>query len=134
MPRRGDILLALGLSALGVFGLVAEPISERSGVTRAWDALGVALVLVMCLPLVFRRRHPIGVLVVSGAALLVGGSLGYAIGLGQVGTVVALASASYFTNRAVSIRIAAFVGGSLTLAVIASMPSESHTSLAGAIG
>jgi signal transduction histidine kinase len=133
MPRRGDILLALGLSALGVFGLVAEPVSSSSGVTRAWDALGVALVLVMCLPLTFRRRHPVAVLVVSAAALLVAGSRGYAIGLGQVGTVVALASAAYFTNRAVTVRIAAFVTGILTVAVIVSIPSQTDASVAGAI-
>src|SRR5690349_4186357 len=133
MPRRADILLALGLAALGVFGLLAERVSESAGVSREWDALGVGLVSVMTLPLAFRRRWPIPVLVVSGAALLVAGSLGYGIQLAQIGTVVALASAAYYTNRAVTLRIGAVVAGILTFLVVASIPTQTDASVAGAI-
>src|SRR5262245_41362385 len=132
MPRRSDILLALGMAALGIVGLFGSHVSRHAGVTRAWDALGIALVLVITLPLAYRRRFPISVLVVSGAALLVAGSLGYAIGLGQVGTVVAIASAAYFTNRAVSVRIAIVVGVLLTVTVIAAIPSATDESFASA--
>jgi signal transduction histidine kinase len=133
MPRRGDILIALGLAALGVFGLLAERVSESAGVTRTWDALGIGLVLVMTLPLAFRRRWPIAVLFVSGAALLVAGSLGYGIQLAQIGTVVALASAAYFTNRAVTLRIGAVVAVILTFLVVAAIPTQTDASVAGAI-
>jgi signal transduction histidine kinase len=133
MPRRGDILLALGLVVLGVFGLIAEDISESAGVSREWDGLGIALVVAMTLPVAFRRRHPVGVLVVSGAALLVAGSLGYGIQLAQIGTVVALASAAYFTNRTVTLRIGAVVAGILTFLVVASIPTQTDASIAGAV-
>jgi signal transduction histidine kinase len=133
MPRRGDILLALGLAAVGVFGLIAERISESAGVSREWDALGIALVLVMTLPLALRRRWPVLVLLVSGAGLLVAGSLGYGIQLAQIGTVVALASAAYFTNRAVTLRIGAVVAAILTFLVVAAIPTQTDASVAGAI-
>jgi signal transduction histidine kinase len=133
MPRRSDVLLAVALAALGVGGLLGEHVEPARGVTRQWDAVGIALALAMTLPLALRRRHPIVVLVVSGVALLIAANQGYGIGLAQVGTVVALASAAYFTSRAVAIRIAAVVAGVLTVSVIAAIPSDTDVSVSAAV-
>ena len=113
--------------------MVGEHVSPGTEVTRKADALGIALALAMTLPLAFRRRYPIGVLVVTGVALLAGASAGYAVGVAQVGTVVAIASAAYFTNRAITLRIGAVVAGVLTVTIIAAIPSESDVSLASVI-
>ena len=134
MPTRGDILLALALAAIGVVALIGEPVAPAAGVTREWDALGIVLALAMTLPLVLRRRFPIGVVAVSGVALVAGASLGYGVGLAQIGTAVALASAAYFTSRAVTLCLGAVVAGVLVLSVIAAIPQETDVSVSVVVG
>jgi signal transduction histidine kinase len=133
MPRRSDVLLALALAAVGVGGLIGEHLDPSAGITREWDALGIALALVMTLPVAFRRRYPIGVLVVSGVALLVAADRGYGIGLAQLGTVAALASAAYFTNRRVTIRIAVIVAGVLTVTILSAIPTDTDVSVSESV-
>jgi signal transduction histidine kinase len=134
MPRRSDILIALAAAAVGVLGLIGAHISPDKGITREWDALGIAFALAMTLPLVVRRRFPIAVAVVTGGSLLVAASLGYGVEYAQIGVVVALASASYFTDRATTLRIGAVVAGVLAVAVLASIPDSSQSSVTGLVG
>jgi signal transduction histidine kinase len=133
MPRRSDILIALGVAAIGVIGLLGQRVSPADGVTRGWDALGIVLALGMTLPLALRRRHPIAVVAATGGSLVIAVSLGYGVELAQVGIVVGLASAAYFTDRAVTLRLGAVVAGCLTVLVIAAIPSESDVSVASSI-
>src|SRR2546423_10227007 len=111
MPTRGDVVLALALAAVGVVTLIGEHVEPAAGVTQKWDAVGVALALAITLPVALRRRFPIGVLVVSGAALIAAVNRGYGVSIAQGGTVVALASAAYFTTPELAIRIGATVAG-----------------------
>src|SRR5689334_14865784 len=134
MPPRGDILLALVLAAVGVLALLGEPVDPVAGITQEADAFGVALALVITLPVAFRRRFPVGVLVLSGMALIVAVNRGYGVSIAQAGTVVALASAAYFTSRDAAIRIGATVAGVLTASVILALPDEAHVSAGLAVG
>src|SRR5688500_13273715 len=113
MPPRGDIAIAVGLAALGVLGLLTESLAPATRVTREWDAGGVALVLGMTLPVAFRRRFPIAVVVVTVLAGLVASSLGYGAGLAQIALLTAVASAAYYTSRAVTIRMFAVLAALL---------------------
>jgi hypothetical protein len=96
MPPREDIAIAIGLAGLAIVGLVTEPLAPATGVTREWDAVGIALVLVMTLPLAFRRRFPIGVVVVTVLAGLVASSRGYGAGLANIALLTGVASAAYY--------------------------------------
>jgi signal transduction histidine kinase len=129
MPPRVDIAIAAGLAALAIVGLVTEPLAPETGVTREWDELGVALVLVMTLPLAFRRRFPIGVVVVTVLAGLVASSLGYGAGLAQIALLTAVASAAYYTSRKVTIRMFAVLAGLLLVSTAAAIPDETEVSL-----
>ena len=129
MPPRVDIAIAAGLAALAIVGLVSEPLAPETGVTREWDALGVVLVLVMTLPLAFRARYPIGVVVITVFAGLVASSLGYGAGLAQIALLTAVASAAYYTNRKVTIRMFAVLAGLLLLGTATAIPDETEVSL-----
>jgi signal transduction histidine kinase len=129
MPPRVDIAVAAGLAALAIVGLVTEPLAPETGVTREWDMLSVALVLVMTLPLALRRRYPIGVVLVTVLAGLVASSLGYGTGLAQIALLTAVASAAYYTNRKVTIRMFVVLAGLLLVWIAAAIPDETEVSL-----
>jgi signal transduction histidine kinase len=134
MVRRSDIALALALAVLGVAGLVSEPLVPETGVTREWDALGVALALGMTLPVALRRRWPVVVAAVTLLATLATTSLGYGAGLAQLGLLVAIASAAYFTSRAVTVRLGAVIAGLVVVTLLSAVPAEASVSLGAVVG
>jgi signal transduction histidine kinase len=86
------------------------------------------------LPVAVRRRFPVGALAVSGAALLVAVNRGYGVSVAQAATVVALASAAYFTSRAVAIRLAAIVAVILAASVAFVLPDEADVTVGVVVG
>jgi signal transduction histidine kinase len=134
MPTRGDVLLALVLGVVGVVTLMGEHLDPTAGITRDWDALAVALALAMTLPVALRRRFPVGVLAVTGLALLVAVNRGYGVSIAQAGVVVALASAAYFTSRDVAIRVGAVVAGVLVGTLILALPDQAEVSTGFVLG
>jgi signal transduction histidine kinase len=124
MPQRDDIALALGLAAFSIAGLVTQSVSPETGVTREWDAAAIALALAMSLPLAFRRRFPVGVVVVTVGAGLVASSRGYGTELANFALLTAIASAAYFTNRRVTLRMGAVFAVALLLNAAATIPEE----------
>lgn len=60
--------------------LTLAMLAHGSGATRTVDALGVALAVIACLPLLAHRRWPLGVFVLCTAASATIEGLGYALG------------------------------------------------------
>lgn len=61
-------------------GLTLAMLAHGSGASRSLDALGVALAVIACLPLMAHRRWPLGVFVLCTAASATIEGLGYALG------------------------------------------------------
>jgi signal transduction histidine kinase len=87
-------MVADGLVA---FGLLATTLGERGdtglgavGYTRDFDGLNLVLILLMTVPLVLRRRFPVGVLAVTAAAWMLDRGLDYPSTLAAAGVVVAM--------------------------------------------
>jgi hypothetical protein len=81
-PFLQDTLIAVVLTAASLVGMVTHfqvDIPEGGGEAagRSLDPLGVGLILLQTLPLAWRRRTPIRVLTVTGAALFLFSLLGY---------------------------------------------------------
>lgn len=70
-----DAIVAVALTAVSVVS--AAVLSSETDPPRAADALGYALIVIACLPLVVRRRLPVPVLAVSSIAVAVYLVLGY---------------------------------------------------------
>jgi signal transduction histidine kinase len=66
--------------ALAAFGLTLALLGFAHGAERSLDPLGVALAAIASLPLVARRRAPLGVFAVTTAASATLNGLGYALG------------------------------------------------------
>jgi signal transduction histidine kinase len=82
--------LAIDLAvALAAFALSLAFLSTGGGASRGLDPLGVLLAALSSLPLVFRRRSPLGVLALTTAASATLNGLDYALGP-PVGPTVAL--------------------------------------------
>ena len=89
-PRLSRVpALSDALVAAIALALTLALIAGGHGATRRIDVLGVVLALAACLPLVGRRRAPLGAFVVSAAASATLSGLGYGFGL-PVGPTVAL--------------------------------------------
>jgi signal transduction histidine kinase len=98
----GDGLLAATLAALAfVPGVAQQGLDVADIHDRPVDALGVALMLAMALPLVVRRRFPIACLTVTGAAFVAYQLLGYPISIAALGLLVALYSAGVHASHRV---------------------------------
>lgn len=134
MPTKGDLALSLGLAVLGIVGLVSEPLVPGTPITRPWDALGVGLALAMTLPVVVRRRWPLLVAAMTLAAALAATSLGYGTGLAQLGGLVAIASAAYFTNRTVTLRLGYVIVALVVAAVGSAVGGDAGVSLGTVAG
>ncbi|MCB0996498.1 MAG: sensor histidine kinase [Acidimicrobiales bacterium] len=90
-PALADGLLAAVLAGLSLAGLAyAEP----SGSERGADALAVLLALAQTLPLVARRRAPVGTLAIVAVATMAFWIADYDTAFGGAGHLVALYSAS----------------------------------------
>lgn len=129
MVARGDGALASGLAVLGVVGLVLEPVVAGTPIVREWDLTGVALALAMTLPVALRRRWPVGVAALTLLAALVATSLGYGTGLAQLGSLVALASAAYFTSRTTTLRLGKAIAGLVVATLVIAPPGDAGVSL-----
>ena len=75
LPSAGDAILTTV-----VFGLTLALLAGGSDSSRELDALGVAVAAASSLPLLARRRSPLGVFAVTTAASALGNGLGYALG------------------------------------------------------
>jgi signal transduction histidine kinase len=75
-PRIFDAVLTVGLTMLGVLSQFAEGFSDIEEF-RETDGWAVALGLLTCLPLYWRRTHPLGALLVSASAITVLACLDY---------------------------------------------------------
>jgi signal transduction histidine kinase len=102
-PGRQDALLVAVLTAAGLAVLVAEPVNQLNGVTRSADALGVALVVGSTLPLAWRRRWPLALLVPMTVLASTALALGYAASLSLVWTAFAVGSAAVHSRRPVAV-------------------------------
>ena len=69
-PRIFDAVLTIGLTMVGVLSQFAEGFSDVEDF-RETDGWAVALGLLICLPLYWRRTHPLGALLVSTTAITV---------------------------------------------------------------
>lgn len=88
-PTAVDGAIGLGLAAVSVPSMWVTR-DLLSYPTRAPDAVGVLLVLLSCLPLTFRRRWPLQVLVVVSLASLLLVSLDYVTNATGAGMMIAL--------------------------------------------
>jgi signal transduction histidine kinase len=104
-PVALDVLLAIVLAALGVVTeLVPNPQTE---VYRDGNAASVLLALVATLPLVWRRVHPVAVMAIASAAMLVHGYVLFPGAGPFLGVVAALyAVAAYGSSRAARVSLA----------------------------
>jgi signal transduction histidine kinase len=68
-PRVFDALLTLGITLVGVGSQFSAPYSEAPDSFRDTDAVAVALGLAVCVPVYWRRTHPLAALLVSATAI-----------------------------------------------------------------
>ena len=114
-PSLVDLAIALGLTALSVVLLVAG--AEDAG---GRDPLSVALLLAETLPLVFRRRWPIAVLVVTLGATILHAWLSNTESLTEsLGALVAMFSVAEVYERRVAAVAALAVGVTFTALIAA---------------
>jgi signal transduction histidine kinase len=110
-PLLVDTVIALGLAALSLFA-VASGATD----TGSRETLSVFLLLMESLPLVFRRRWPIPVLVVTFGATLLHASLASNESVNEgIGSLVALFTVAERYDRRVSVTAAAAVAAGFIL-------------------
>ncbi len=111
-PLVVDGLLALLVTGVAFASLVAKPsqalLAPEEGVRyRSVDALAVALLLLSTLPITWRRRYPLLVLVLSGAAFLAYQALGYAAPALPFAPLIALYTVAASCTSPISVTAAA---------------------------
>jgi signal transduction histidine kinase len=107
-PFAADSLLAVLLTAFMVLAAIFQGTVQDGVVYRDANALSVLLALLSGIPLAWRRRNPLAVLVVSGTAVVIYGSLGFAEGPGPISVIVALYSVAAHCDRRRSLLGAGF--------------------------
>lgn len=103
--RTIDAALALVVLAITLVQLGSQSFGEKADVARGVDALGVALCLLMALPLLWRRRAPVAVLGIALATSVATVGLDYSV-LEPVGPVIALATLADHPRRPDLVRVA----------------------------
>lgn len=99
-PSPGDYLIAALLTALAFVPTLSTIGVELGDLPeRPVDALGMALLLGQCAPLVIRRRWPWACLTIVGAAFALDQVLSYPLAFGSVGLYLALYSAGAHQDR-----------------------------------
>jgi signal transduction histidine kinase len=111
--------------ALAAFGLTLGLLADGHGGHRGLDPLGAGLAAIATLPLVLRRRSPLGVFAVTTAASAAINGLGYASGPPFGPTVALFYVASDERTRARLRETAAVVLGMFAVHVAATSASES---------
>jgi signal transduction histidine kinase len=114
--RKIDAAIAVVTFAAAVAVMYLHGFGTADPDVRDGDALGVALVGLMSLPLVFRRDHPLGVFIVSAAAMVGIHATGYPGELGLVPALSVYALAAYASDSRRA-RIGGIVAG-VTFAVL----------------
>ena len=97
-PWRSDVAIATAALFAGVAGLVFGGVPAK-GHYRSVDAGSAALVVVMALPLAWRRVRPDVVLAVVATAVFVNVVAGYRPGLGWLTVLVAVYSLAVYRRR-----------------------------------
>ncbi len=91
-PRALDWSIALAIAAFGLVSLAIDPVGQGG---REATPLSVALVLLMSLPLVARRRHPDAVLSLVGCSTIVYAATG-PLSLAGIGVLYAFYSMAVY--------------------------------------
>ena len=107
VPPRIDVALTAGVIAATVVCVYTAPLGSLSGEVHSGDAVGVGIAVGMALPLAFRRRWPIGSLLVATAFSVLALQLEYATDPADVYLLFGVASAALFTGRRTAIVLAA---------------------------
>lgn len=112
-PYIADTIIAVGLFVASISLVIDWQSSGAENLfTRDLDAVGVFLIALMTLPLVFRRAHPVLVLIIVLAAFMLSSGLDYPNSLAGAGTLVAIHAVGSELERGRAIRIGlAVVGG-----------------------
>ena len=104
--RADDVLLAVGMAAFGVVGTLGAAGEQRTA--RPLDAPAWTLLLVACVALLARRRHPVAVLGVAAAATVAWLAVSYPYGPVFLPLSVAVYTLATVTPRE---RVPALAGG-----------------------
>jgi len=113
-----DALLALVLTAWSV---AAAFVTEVGGVTyRQPDIVGIGLAVLMALPLVWRRRRPVLVLSLVGAATALYSLFGYGTGFVGLGPLIAFYSVAAHAHRRVTVIAAVFTFIGVVVSILVS--------------
>jgi signal transduction histidine kinase len=119
-PTRGDLVLAAVVTLFGVATVLGTAPSPGVGVQHEPDAWAVLLALLSTAPIALRRSAPLGVVLVTGTALVVAAGIGYAAAAAGLGLVFAATSMAYLTDRrgavAAAVLFAVLAGASTVLA------------------
>jgi signal transduction histidine kinase len=132
--RKLDIAIAGVTFAAAVAVMYLHGFGTADPDVRDGDALGVALVGLMTVPLVFRRDHPLAVFVVSAAGVVGIHAIGYP---GELGLVPALAvySLAAYASDSRAARIGGLIAGGtfVVLGAIALVADPDPGIVAGAV-
>jgi signal transduction histidine kinase len=108
---RADVAMAV---ALTIFTL-----ATAIGAHARLDAISIALLVLQALPLVWRRRYPIPVLVATGLSITIYSLLGYAQAGGGLGVFVAFYTVATYESRPRALLSAALTAGGIFLSFVA---------------
>ncbi len=123
-PVRRDVPLALAAAAVAVAQLVAGPVSSDTVGLRQADALGVALMLAMVLPVAVRRVSPLSAMGLAGTAALAVTALGYGFTVGALTVWLLMGSTALHTDRRTSVALGAVGAGAVTWSVACFDPGD----------
>lgn len=98
-PTRTDLISAGVVTAFGVVSVLATSPGPGTGIVRDADALGVALGVMSTAPIALRRWSPFGVLLVTGAGIVLASAWGYSVAAAGLGPILATTSAAYLSDR-----------------------------------
>lgn len=115
-PRATDLAIALTIFAASLPTLLLTSPDPESSVAPGVTWPRLPLLMLMTLPLAFRRKAPLTVLLLGSVGVIGSGLLDFMTGAAALGLVLALASASYYRGRTTT--VVAAVAGSLTLGVL----------------
>lgn len=127
-PQRVDLALALLTCAAALPTMLFADSNRAVSVAPGFEALRLPLLLLMTLPIAFRRGRPTAVLVVVVVASLAAGMLGYSGGPAAFALIMALASASFYRGRPTAVVAGVFGAATVVLMNFAFLPSEERMS------
>lgn len=132
-PQRTDLALALVILAAALPTALLSPADRELSVAPGLEWPRIPLLLLMTLPVAFRRQRPIAVLVTVGAATVAAGLLGWSTGAAAFALVLALISAAYYGGRRVAIVSGAVSTATLLLLLVAFVPEGERIASEGIV-